>query len=96
MPLVLELLGMRNCTVAYTSLRRVITKRGWGKNNRTTVRLADTEPGEVAEMDFSRSAITSAFLSQHHTHAFEAATGRRRQVHPQQLPISVPCPGRKK
>lgn len=49
-----ELLLQHNCEVAYTSLRRFIARRGWGKNNRNTVRLADTEPGEVAEMDFGR------------------------------------------
>jgi transposase len=49
-----ELLLGHNCTVAYTSLRRFIARRGWGENNRDTVRLADTAPGEVAEMDFGR------------------------------------------
>jgi hypothetical protein len=49
-----ELLLGHNCDVAYTSLRRFIARRGWGKNNRDTVRLADTGPGEVAEMDFGR------------------------------------------
>jgi len=49
-----ELLLRHHCDVAYTSLRRFVARRGWGKNNRNTVRLADTEPGEVAEMDFGR------------------------------------------
>src|SRR3972149_6740998 len=49
-----ELLLGHNCAVAYTSLRRFIARRGWGENNRDTVRLADTGPGEVAEMDFGR------------------------------------------
>ena len=49
-----ELLKKHGCDVAYTSLRRFVGRRGWGKNNRNTVRLADTEPGEVAEMDFGR------------------------------------------
>jgi len=49
-----ELLLKHNCDVAYTSLRRFIARRGWGKNSRDTVRLADTGPGEVAEMDFGR------------------------------------------
>ena len=39
---------------AYTSLRRFVARRGWEKNNRNTVRMPDTEPGEVAEMDFGR------------------------------------------
>ncbi len=49
-----ELLGKNHCTVAYTSLRRFVARRGWGKNNQSTVRMPDTEPGEVAEMDFGR------------------------------------------
>lgn len=49
-----ELLEKHNCTVAYTSLRRFIARRGWGKNNQSTVRMPDTKPGEVAEMDFGR------------------------------------------
>ena len=49
-----ELLKKHACDVGYTSLRRFVARRGWGKSNRNTVRLADTEPGEVAEMDFGR------------------------------------------
>lgn len=49
-----ELLEQHNCHIAYTSLRRFIARRRWGKNNQTTVRLPDTAPGEVAEMDFGR------------------------------------------
>ncbi|MEI6186536.1 MAG: IS21 family transposase [Dehalococcoidia bacterium] len=49
-----ELLGKSNCVVGYTSLRRFVARRGWGHNNQCTVRMPDTEPGEVAEMDFGR------------------------------------------
>jgi transposase len=49
-----ELLGNHHCTVGYTSLRRFVARRGWSKNNQNTVRMPDTEPGEVAEMDFGR------------------------------------------
>ena len=49
-----ELLLKHNCDVAYTSLRRFIARRGWSGNSHNTVRLADTMPGEVAEMDFGR------------------------------------------
>lgn len=49
-----ELLKKGECEVTYTSLRRFVARRGWGKNNANTVRMADTEPGEVAEMDFGR------------------------------------------
>jgi len=49
-----ELLLGHHCNVAYTSLRRFVARRGWRENNRYTVRMADTAPGEVAEMDFGR------------------------------------------
>src|SRR3990172_2345063 len=49
-----ELLEKHNCTVAYTSLRRFVARRGWGKNSQSTVRMPETDPGEVAEMDFGR------------------------------------------
>jgi len=49
-----ELLRSRQCPVSYTSLRRFVSRRGWAKNSHATVRMADTAPGEVAEMDFGR------------------------------------------
>jgi transposase len=49
-----ELLLKHRCEVAYTSLRRFIARRGWSRNSQGTVRLPDTAPGEVAEMDFGR------------------------------------------
>ncbi len=52
-----ELLTKRDCTVSYTSLRRYVARRGWGKSSHTTVRMADTKPGEVAEMDFGRLGL---------------------------------------
>ena len=42
-----ELLAQRNCTVPYSSLRRFVARRGWlGKSSRTTIRMADTDPGK--------------------------------------------------
>ncbi|MDP2937439.1 MAG: IS21 family transposase [Chloroflexota bacterium] len=64
-----ELLRGRQLNVAYTSLRRFIAKRGWGKNSHVTVRLADTPPGEVAEMDFGRLGMV-----------WDPDSGRRRLV----------------
>jgi transposase len=64
-----ELLERHGCAVAYTSLRRFIARRGWGKSSRTTVRLADTEPGQVSEMDFGRLGMV-----------WDPDTGRRRLV----------------
>jgi len=52
-----ELLGSRHCSVSYTSLRRFVSRKGWGKNKASTVRMADTAPGEMAEMDFGRLGL---------------------------------------
>ena len=40
--------------MSYPSLRRFIIKRNWRRRSKTTVRMADTPPGEVAEADFGR------------------------------------------
>ena len=49
-----ELLEARGCAVSYTSLRRFIRQRNWGRRSIRTVRMAYTEPGDVAEADFGR------------------------------------------
>ena len=59
----------RRCSVSYQSLRRFITKRNWRKPSKTTVRMADTPPGEVAEVDFGRLGLVP-----------DPATGRRKLV----------------
>ena len=65
-----DLLAQHNCLVAYTCLRRHVMKRGWfGKSSQTTVRMADTGPGEVAEADFGRLGLT-----------WDPQSGRRRQA----------------
>ena len=64
-----ELLAVRGCPVSYTSLRRFIRKRNWGGRSRRTVRMADTEPGEVAEVDFGRLGLIH-----------DPETGRRKAV----------------
>ena len=64
-----ELLEARGCTVSYTSLRRFIRKRNWGRRSVRTVRMADTEPGEVAEADFGRLGMIT-----------DPTTGRRKAV----------------
>ena len=64
-----ELLQQHNCEVGYNSLRRFVRRRGWSKSNRTTVRMPDTEPGDVAEMDFGRLGMV-----------WDAESGRRRLV----------------
>jgi transposase len=40
--------------VKYTTLRRYVRQAGLWKHARSTVRMAPTEPGEVAEMDFGK------------------------------------------
>lgn len=49
-----ELLGQQGVTVKYTTLRRFVRQAGLGKAAKSTVRMADTAPGEVAEMDFGQ------------------------------------------
>ena len=64
-----ELLLGRGCQVSYQSLRRFIQKRNWSRRSRTTVRMEDTPPGEVAEVDFGRLGMVH-----------DPDTGRRRAV----------------
>ena len=64
-----ELLLGRGCPVSYQSLRRFIQKRNWSRRGRTTVRMEDTLPGEVAELDFGRLGMVH-----------DPETGRRRAV----------------
>ena len=65
-----ELLAQRQCLVPYMSLRRFVIRKGWlGKSSQTTVRMADTEPGEVAEADFGRLGLL-----------WDPQSGRQRQA----------------
>ena len=53
-----DLLAQKNCLVAYTCLRRYVRKKGWfGKDTHNTVRMPDTEPGQMAEIDFGRLGL---------------------------------------
>ena len=64
-----ELLTIRGCAVSYPSLRRFVLKRNWRKRSKTTVRMEDTPPGEVAEADFGRLGMIT-----------DPETGRRKAV----------------
>lgn len=64
-----ELLAARGCAVSYSTLRRFVLKRNWGRPGKTTVRMEDTPPGEVAEADFGRLGLIP-----------DPATGRRKLV----------------
>ena len=52
-----ELLAERGCEVSYSTLRRFIARRGWGRRQPVTVRMEDGPPGEVAELDFGRLGL---------------------------------------
>ena len=64
-----ELLAERGCPVSYASLHRFVARRNWRGRSRSTVRMEDTAPGEVAELDFGRLALVP-----------DPETGRRRTV----------------
>jgi transposase len=49
-----ELLAQQGLPVAYTTLRRFGRWAGLARSRPTTVRMARTAPGEVAEMDFAK------------------------------------------
>ena len=64
-----ELLAERGCEVSYSTLRRFIARRGWGRRQPATVRMEDGPPGEVAELDFGRLGLIA-----------DPESGRRRTV----------------
>ena len=64
-----ELLAHRGCPVSYASLHRFVARRNWRGRSRRTVRMEDTAPGEVAELDFGRLGLVQ-----------DPETGRRRTV----------------
>ena len=65
-----ELLAVRGCPVSYASLQRFAQRRNWRRRrNPATVRMEDTAPGEVVELDFGRLGLVH-----------DPETGRRRVV----------------
>jgi len=64
-----ELLARDGLGVSYTSLRRYVRQAGLGQAPRSTVRLPETAPGELAEFDFGRLGTL-----------VDLATGKRRTV----------------
>ena len=54
---------------SYSTLRRFIARRGWGRRQPVTVRMEDGPPGEVAELDFGRLGLIP-----------DPESGRRRTV----------------
>ena len=63
------MLAERECRVSYASLQRFVARRNWRRRSRTTVRMEDTAPGEVVEVDFGRLGMIH-----------DPGTGRRRAV----------------
>jgi transposase len=49
-----ELLDQQGLVVTYTTLRRFVRQAGLWKAPKSTVRMAETAPGEVAELDFGK------------------------------------------
>ncbi|MYC31360.1 MAG: hypothetical protein F4X65_14945 [Chloroflexi bacterium] len=49
-----ELLAQLDCVMSYTSLRRFLQRRNWRRRSLRTVRMEQSPPGEVAELDFGR------------------------------------------
>jgi hypothetical protein len=65
-----QLLERRGVQVAYSSLHRFAVKHcEFGKRHRSTVRMAECEPGELAEVDFGKLGLVP-----------DPETGRRRRV----------------
>ena len=64
-----ELLAERGCRVSYASLQRFVARRNWRRRSKATVRMEDTPPGGVAEVDFGRLGLIH-----------DPDTGRRRTV----------------
>lgn len=52
-----ELLARQGVAVTYTTLRRFRDAAGFGRRARTTVRMPEWPPGEVAELDFGRLGV---------------------------------------
>lgn len=66
-----DLLGRQGVEVPYSSLHRfAVGHLGFQARRRTTVRMAEVEPGEVAEVDFGRLGLVP-----------DPETGKRRVVH---------------
>jgi transposase len=66
-----DLLARRGVLVPYRTLHRFAVQRcGFGRAERTTVRLADPEPGSECQIDFGRMGLL-----------FDPGSGRRRVVH---------------
>ena len=48
------MLAERGCRISYSSLHRWLSRRNWQRRQARTVRMEQSAPGEVAELDFGR------------------------------------------
>ena len=64
-----ELLAERGCRISYSSLHRWLSRRHWQRRSARTVRMEQSGPGEVAELDFGRLGFIQ-----------DQETGRRQAV----------------
>ena len=71
-----ELLGERDCRVSYASLQRFVARRHWRRRTKATVRMEETPPGEVAEMDFGRLGLIHSQVPDPETLFIPAAAAR--------------------
>jgi transposase len=66
-----DLLARRGVLVPYRTVHRFCTQRcGFGRGGRTTVRVADGEPGAECQIDFARMGLV-----------YDPGSGRRRVTH---------------
>jgi len=66
-----DLLGRRGVLVPYRTLHRFCVEQcGFGRGGRTTVRVADGEPGVECQLDFARMGLV-----------YDPSAGRRRTTH---------------
>ncbi len=64
-----ELLAQRGCRISYSALYRWLSRRHWQRRQARTVRMEQSGPGEVAELDFGRLGYIQ-----------DQETGRKRAV----------------
>ena len=48
------MLAQRGCRISYSALYRWLQRRNWRRRSLRTVRMEQSAPGEVAEVDFGR------------------------------------------
>ena len=52
-----ELLAQDGVRCSYMTLLRFVRRSGWAAKSRSTVRVAESQPGDVAEIDYGRMGM---------------------------------------